>query len=331
MHSRGRWAILCGVEGRLESVLLGAWLLVTGGGCGPAGVTASELGPRVAQGGERVRLAVIGDYGLASPEAAAVAQLVRSWSPDLVITLGDNNYPHGRASTLDDNVGQYYHSFISPYVGRYGPGSDINRFFPSLGNHDWRTPGAWPYLEYFSLPGNERYYEVSWGPVHLFALDSDPHEPDGNTADSDQARWLRERMGASSLPWQLVYMHHPPYSSGDHGSSEVMRWPFAQWGADVVMSGHDHHYERIERDGVLYFVNGLGGNPKRYELRSPVPGSLVRYRDAHGAMLIEATEQRLEVQFVNVDGQPIDSRVLTAAEVLGVADAEAVAVPNSLP
>lgn len=291
-------------------------LVVLASACGPAGASPSEPGLVARHQADRVRMAVIGDYGLAGPDAAAVAELVRSWSPDLVITLGDNNYPHGRASTIDDNVGQYYHSFISPYVGRYGPGADTNRFFPALGNHDWRTPGPWPYLEYFALPGNERYYEVEWGPLHLFAVDSDMHEPDGNTADSDQARWLRDRMGASTLPWQLVYMHHPPYSSGDHGSSRVMRWPFAQWGADAVMAGHDHHYERIERDGVLYFVNGLGGNPERYSLRRPVPGSMVRYRDAHGAMLVEATADQLEIRFIDVHGEEVDTRVLTASETL---------------
>jgi hypothetical protein len=256
-------------------------------------------------------MAVIGDYGLAGPDEAAVAELVAGWSPDLVITLGDNNYEMGHASTIDDNVGQYYHAFIAPYRGKHGPGADQNRFFPALGNHDWRTPHAWPYLEYFSLPGNERYYDLTWGPLHLFALDSDPHEPDGVTADSDQARWLETRLAASTSAWQLVYMHHPPFSSGDHGSSEAMRWPFAAWGADVVLSGHDHHYERLELDGIVYVVNGLGGNPERYDLRDALPGSEARFNAEHGAMLVEATAERLELRFVTASGREIDRRVLT--------------------
>jgi tartrate-resistant acid phosphatase type 5 len=270
--------------------------------------TGPEL--RVAQPGPSVRMAVIGDYGEAGPAEAAVAELVKSWSPELVITLGDNNYQHGAASTLDDNVGQYYHAFISPYLGKHGQGSDHNRFFPTLGNHDWRAPGARPYLEYFTLPGNERYYEVVWGPLHLFALDSDPHEPDGITADSVQARWLQERLAASTSPWQLVYMHHPPYSSGDHGSAEALRWPFAAWGVDVVLAGHDHHYERLERDGIVYVVNGLGGNPHRYDLRAPLPDSKVRFNAEHGAMLVEATAERLELHFVTTSGRVVDRRIL---------------------
>src|SRR5581483_888244 len=140
-----------------------------------------------------VRFAVIGDYGRAGQPERDVAELVKGWSPDFVITVGDNNYEDGAASTIDQNVGQYYHDFIGPYLGSYGEGAATNRFFPVLGNHDWQAAGARPYLDYFTLPGNERYYEVAYGPVHLFALDSDPSEPDGVRSDSAQANWLRAR------------------------------------------------------------------------------------------------------------------------------------------
>ena len=284
-------------------------LLPAAAACSPPVPTGPEL--RVAHPGPEVRMAVIGDYGLAGPAEASVAELVTSWSPDLVITLGDNNYEHGMASTLDENVGQYYHAFISPYLGKLGPGADENRFFPSLGNHDWRTPEARPYLEYFALPGNERYYELVWGPLHLFALDSDPHEPDGIDAESVQAEWLHERLAASTSPWQIAYMHHPPYSSGVHGSTKALQWPFAEWGVDVVLAGHDHHYERIERDGIVYFVNGLGGYPERYELRTALSGSESRFNAEYGAMLVEATLDRLELRFITADGREVDSHILT--------------------
>src|SRR5262245_221000 len=89
-----------------------------------------------------IRFAVIGDYGYAGQPELDVANLVKSWNPDLVITLGDNNYELGAASTIDQNIGQYYHQFISPYTGGYGLGDSVNRFFPCLGNHDWYTAGA---------------------------------------------------------------------------------------------------------------------------------------------------------------------------------------------
>ncbi len=256
--------------------------------------------------GQVTRVAVIGDYGYAGPAAAAVASLVAGWNPDLIITTGDNNYPWGAAATIDENIGQYYHDFILGYAGRFGSGSPTQRFFPSPGNHDWVTPGALPYLDFFILPGNERYYDLRYGCLHLFALDTDGQEPDGNTASSNQAKWLERQLAETAGFWRIAYGHHPPYSSGPHGSQAALQWPFAPWGLDAVLAGHDHLYERLSVGGLPYFVNGLGGNPGIYDFQPPVPGSLVRYNDKHGAMLLEATGERLRFRFIAIDGQTID-------------------------
>jgi hypothetical protein len=177
---------------------------------------------------------------------------------------------------------------------------------PSLGNHDWHSTGAQPYLEYFTLPGNERYYDFSYGPVHFFVLDSDSDEPDGADSKSIQANWLQSQLSNSKYPWKIVYMHHPPYSSGEHGDVDRMQWPFAEWGADVVISGHDHTYERISKDGNLYFVNGLGGRSK-YAFRDIVDGSQVRYNEDYGAVLIVASEIMMRFQFINRQGMVVDA------------------------
>jgi tartrate-resistant acid phosphatase type 5 len=268
---------------------------------------------KIPSGEKSVRFAVIGDFGASTEAEARVAALVRADKPDFVITTGDNNYPNGSASTIDPNIGRFYHDFIHPYVGTFGPGSTENRFFPSLGNHDWITPGAQPYLDYFTLPGNERYYDIVRGDVHLFAIDSDVHEPDGIAAASKQAAWLERGLGASKSAWQIVYMHHPPYSSGSHGSSVELRWPYAKWGADLVLAGHDHHYERLTVDGITYVVNGLGGNAS-YDIGPPIPGSLVRYRDDHGAQFIEASPSVLISRFSTVDRRTIDEFSLEASK-----------------
>ena len=111
-----------------------------------------------------VIIGVIGDYGSGTANELAVANLVKSWNPDFIMTVGDNNYPYGEASTIDQNVGQFFHDYIFPYTGAYGSGAISNRFFPSVGNHDCCFPnptptGYDPYLAYFTLPGNERYYK----------------------------------------------------------------------------------------------------------------------------------------------------------------------------
>jgi hypothetical protein len=73
-----------------------------------------------------------------------------------------------------------------------------------------------------------------------------------------------------------------------------------------VLSGHDHHYERIERDQELYFINGLGGHPRKYATEEPTEGSVVRYNGEHGAMLVEASEDSIRFQFVTIDRLTVD-------------------------
>jgi len=260
-----------------------------------------------------IRFAIIGDFGLEGAFIEFVADHVKSWQPDFIITTGDNNYPKGAADTIDDNIGQYYAEFIHPYLGEYGPGADTNRFFPTPGNHDWYTEWLKPYLDYFTLPGNVRYYDFVWGPVHFFGIDSDPNEPDGVSIDSIQAKWLRERLSASQSPWKLVYMHHPPYSSASHGSVDWMQWPYKEWGATAVISGHDHVYERLTIDDFLYIINGLGGTT-RYDFPNPLPGSQVRYQTEQGAMLVDADASTITFQFINRFGEVIDSYSLTNNE-----------------
>ncbi|MFH1037658.1 MAG: metallophosphoesterase [PVC group bacterium] len=262
-----------------------------------------------------VRIAVIGDFGWAGAPEEDVAVLVQGWGPDLIITAGDNNYPSGAASTIDDNIGQYYHEFMYPYTGAYGPGAESNRFFPSLGNHDWDSLTcaggcSGPYFNYFTLPGNERYYDFEYGPVHLFFLDSDIREPDGTDDTSVQAAWLQSGLAASAAPWKIVSFHEPPYSSDEvHGSTVRMQWPFGPWGASAVISGHAHTYERLLVGDLPYFVNGLGGR-SIYSFDTPLPESRVRYNGDYGAMLIEADGGYITFTFVSRGGGIVDTYML---------------------
>jgi tartrate-resistant acid phosphatase type 5 len=276
----------------------------------PPSPEADAAGSLDADGGasleSQVRFAVIGDYGLDGPEEARVADLVASWNPDFVITTGDNNYYEGSASTIDQNIGKYYCQFIGNYLGKPGEGSPANRFWPSPGNHDWLAPGLRPYLDYFTLPGNERYYDVARGLVHLYAVDSDFSEPDGVTADSAQGAWLERALAASTACFDVVFFHHPPYSSGPHGSSLEMRWPFEAWGAEAVMAGHDHLYERLEVGQIPYLTVGLGG-AVIYEPVTALAETRVQYSGAHGALRVTADRHGMKLEFINVMGRLVDT------------------------
>ncbi len=260
---------------------------------------------------EHVRFAVIGDFGLDGLMMEDVSYLVKGWEPDFVITTGDNNYPDGSADTIDANIGQYYHEFIYPYQGTYGNATadeakTTNRFFPVLGNHDLMSNNGQAYYDYFTLPGNERYYTFTWGNMAFFMLNSMPGEPDGIDADSVQAAWLQEQLAASDVCWKLVVFHHPPYTSDSRGPYDWMRWPFAAWGADMVLNGHHHTYERLIIDGFPYFVNGLGGGP-RYAFGDIVEGSEMQYNLDHGAMLVDATATQMTFQFISRLEEVIDT------------------------
>jgi len=273
----------------------------------PPPVEGSCTTPECGAAEDAQRFVIIGDYGASGPDEAKVAALAARLKPDFIVTTGDNNYPLGEAETIDENIGRYFHSFIAPYSGKFGSGARENRFFPCLGNHDFNpVVGAQPYLDYFSLPNNERYYQVVLGNVQLFSLDSDPNEPDGRTVDSKQAEWLEGELGASVAPWRVVFFHHPPYSSAVvHGSTLEMRWPFAAWGASIVYSGHDHTYERLSVDGFPYIVNGVGGRDL-YDLGEPVPESLVRHADVHGLVLVTATATDFVSRFLDARGIELD-------------------------
>jgi hypothetical protein len=290
--------------------------------------TSSDISFNLALTGETgapssgISFAVIGDYGLAGDGLAGdreggVANLVKSWSPDFIITLGDNNYPAGQEATIVQNIDAYYGEFIDADFSQ-------TRFFPSLGNHDWgqgtivsiQCAGnvcTGPYLDHFDLPGNERYYDFVRGSVHFFVVDSDSHEPDGNTWDSTQGEWLKAGLASASEPWKIVYFHHAPYSSGVHQSFNPMKWPFAAWGASAVLAGHDHDYERLEKDGIPYIVNGLGGAVPRActatENEATVKSEC--YSADNGAMRVEADACQMTFEFVTRGNVPEDTLTLT--------------------
>ena len=248
----------------------------------------------------------------------AVANLVKTnLRPEFIVTVGDNHY--NGATALDRDIGKYFHDFIGNYRGTYGAGASSNRFFPAIGNHDYSAPGGYSnHLSYFTLPGNERYYDVRRGPVHLFVINSEVNEPDGTGANSVQARWLSNRLATATAPWKLVFGHDPPYSSSAHAASR-MRWPFRAWGATAVFSGSAHHYERLSRNGLPCFVNGAGG-AALLGFDSPTEGSLVRYNSRHGCMLVTATESRVTFEFYSVagGGTRIDSLELSGRPELGI-------------
>lgn len=227
----------------------------------------------------------IADCRQVAPElsgAAQTAALVAA-TDAAVLTLGDNTYPVGAHGEFAD--------CFEPTWGRFG-----SRLRPSPGNHDYQTPGAAGYYAYFGEragPSGRGYYSFDVGGWHIISMNS---AVDARTG-SPQYRWLVEDLQSSSTKLcTLVYWHHPVFSSGPHGNDPRMRDALAALhaaGADVLLVGHDHVYERLaphdaagEPDparGIRSFTVGTGGAPL-YEFKAPHPRSEARDASAHGIL-----------------------------------------------
>ncbi len=240
------------------------------------------------------RFVAIGDFGTKesgrgdSQEivAAAMREYHRKSPWDLGITVGDNFYPRGLQTENDIR-------WQRDWEDVYGPLGIC--FYPTLGNHDWRS-GSAAQLNYssstWSMPGT--YYTIRAGPVQLFALDTEDLRK-----KPDQLRWLEEELKASSAPWKVVYAHHPLYSAGWHGGSRRRRdllLPLLdRFEVQVCIAGHDHDIQHLEEAGRHYFVVGGGGKrPRRIR-----PGKRSRFaRRAHGFGIFDATPTTLRVTLV---------------------------------
>lgn len=269
--------------------------------------------------------AMVGDYGMDNQSQADVVALMKSWEPEFIVTVGDNQYlgsPSGSAAFVDQIIGQYFRMFIHPYIGSYPLGAgevdaDENRLFTAMGNHDLDTLAGAPLTDYLALPGNERYYEFIRGHAHFFILNSGllsngttVVEPDGITFDSAQGEWLTAAMAASTARWKFAVVHQPPYTSGGgHGPTLVWRWPQFS-GLDALFSGHNHVYERLDVDGLTAIVIGNGGTSLR-PFGTIVPESVLRYNSDYGAIRAEITRNTAKFQHITRTGLLIDEWTLT--------------------
>ena len=197
---------------------------------------------------------------------------------DALLVLGDAQYEDGA-----------YAKFAQSYDPSFGRVKGVTR--PAPGNHEYATPNAAGYFQYFGQAAGDPakgYYSFGLGGWHLIALNSNCAQVGGCGKNSRQTRWLRNDLAAHPASCTLAYWHHPRFSSGPHGSDSTFK-PFWQAlysaNADVVLVGHDHDYERFApqdangaRDsarGLRQFVVGTGGKTL-YSFSSPVANSEVR-------------------------------------------------------
>lgn len=279
-------------------------------GQAPRGELAARAWP-VAD--DRLVFAVVGDTGTGGRQAAAVAARMAS---------GYQRNPYGLITHLGDicYYGDIEDRFSDVFLRPYAPLLDAGvRVEVAIGNHDGeiylsdaRLAAVETEMRLLGTPG--RYYRTTHGPIDFFYLDSSRpglFGPDG----SAQLDWLDEALAGSGSQWKIVCMHHPPYSSGRHGSTpradETLVPILERHAVDLVLAGHDHNYERtVPINGVTYVVSG-GGAKLRPVDRSPftaVAASVLHY------LHVEVVGDRLVGHCVRADGHPVDSFTLRARE-----------------
>jgi len=246
-----------------------------------------------------VRFAVIGDSGTGKApqyEVAAEMETYRQAADfDFVLMLGDNIY--GGHSPRD-----FERKFERPYKALLDAGV---KFYASLGNHD--NPNEELLYKPFNMNG-ERYYTFKKGNVAFFALDSTYMDP-------KQLEWLERELHNSSANWKICFFHHPLYSNGKfHGPDTNLRTQltplFLKYGVNVVLSGHEHIYERIKPEqGIYYFVLGNSGQLRINNLRSSSDIQNGLDRD-QGFMLMEISGDKLYFQTISRTGRTVDASVL---------------------
>lgn len=245
-----------------------------------------------------MHVAVLGDVGDSGSRLTATARAVATIEGadpyDAVLLLGDNVYPAGDPDGLRATV-------FEPFAPELDGGAEL---LAILGNHDVKDGHAAAQMEALGMPG--RWWARNYDDVLVVGLDST------STDDPDQHAWLERTLERSDARWKIVAVHHPPYSAGYQGSDDAVREVFtplfARTGVQLVLSGHDHDYQRSETiDGVTYVVTGAAAGTRRTGERgfTAVSFSWHHFVDLH------VFADRAVLRAVNQDGRVADDVVLT--------------------
>ena len=243
-----------------------------------------------------IKFAVIGDTGTGDKHQLAVAKQLaatRSQFPfEFVIMVGDNIYGSNTAKDFEKK-------FSTPYKPLLDGGV---KFYAALGNHD--DPSE-RFYKPFNMNG-ERYYSFKPADgVRFYALDS-------TYMDDKQLTWFEDQLKMSGSEWKVAFFHHPPYSSGEtHGSDETLRTQleplFVKYGVNVVLTGHEHFYERIKpQKGIAYFITGSSAKLREGNI-STTELTAKGFDSGYTFMIVEIVGDDMTYQVLTDGGKTVDS------------------------
>jgi hypothetical protein len=248
-----------------------------------------------------LKFGVLGDFGTGDREqyqlGEQMAALHQRFAYELVVTVGDNIYGSERPQDFVRKFEQPYKLLLDADV----------KFYASLGNHD--SPEQ-RFYDKFNMDGRRYYtFKAPKQDVRFFALESSYMTP-------EQLKWVERELEGSSEAWKIPYFHHPLYSSGGrHGSDvdlrETLEPLFIQYGVSVVLTGHDHFYERIKpQNGIAYFVVGSGGKLRRGDIRNRSALTASGFDTDLAFMAVEIDGDEMFFSVISRTGAVVDSGVI---------------------
>ncbi len=267
----------------------------------PLPTASPSLPPRPA-----VTLVGAGDIAACDTENDEATSKLLDRIAGQVFTLGDNAYEDGSPSD--------FARCYTPTWGRH-----LSRTHPAVGNHEYGTGGAAGYFAYFGAAAGasgQGWYSYAAGDWHVVVLNSNCAVVECG-AGSAQEQWLREDLARNPSRCTLAYWHHPYFSSGPHGGEPAMQ---AMWQAlmaaraDVVLSGHDHDYQRFapqdaegrpSPDGIRQFVVGTGGR-SLYPVSPAGPNSETAIDGAYGVLRLTLEPTGYAWSFIATDERILD-------------------------
>lgn len=251
-----------------------------------------------------LRFAVIGDTGTGGSAEYQIAEKVtasRAKFPfEFVVMMGDNMY--GGESPKDFEI-----KFEKPYQALRAAGV---KFYATLGNHD--DPAREIIYKPFNMGGKRYYTFKPKDGIRFFSLDS-------NYMDADQLTWLENELKTSGSDWKICFFHHPLYSSGEkHGSNielrQVLEPLMLKYGVDLVLTGHEHFYERVKpQKGINYIIVGSSAKLREGNITKTDLTAAGFDRD-NVFMLAEIAGDMMHFQTISRTGQTVDSGTLRRAE-----------------
>ncbi len=270
-----------------------------------------------------IRFGVFGDFGCGCPAQYQSIGVLNDSQPDLVLTTGDNVYYSGNAREVRQNYFVPMASLI-----------DHVPVYPSLGNHDVITGNGSPFLDSLYLPvndadGSERFYSFDRGNCHFISLEVTDRVGDLSPG-SRQYQWLVRDLERTAATWVICYFHHPLYSDSSHGDGPLLQVHLAplfdEYGVDVVLSGHDHTYQRTypmrgglvlddqmepnytDPQGTIYVVTG-GGGATLYGLRPSQ--RLAAGESRRHVVIFDVVGNELNLSAVDHNGSVFDRMKIT--------------------